>query len=225
MIRLVAVVDDGPAAARALFDLTDRDLVIVGRDPATCLGLQWPEPPPEPDGAALRQFNGLIQALMDTCTVLPFRFWAAAQQTQKIDRWLSEQSARLVALMGRVRGRVELAVRASVESAGSATPAGSGRAYLEGLRRSQQAHPALLGMHSALAGISADARVLSADGARLAAAYLVDAGRVPGFCRAVDAAAGASPGVCRRTVTGPWAPYSFVDLPDGVVEPGRRGRG
>jgi len=140
---------------------------------------------PAPSVDALWQHERVVEGLMERGPVLPMRFGST---THDVGVLLEERHAELTAALERVRGAVELGVRATPDP----EPAASGTEYLMRRARTERAHAAL-------------AEFARASVARPhAGAYLVDRDTVDAFrarVRELDE---------RLTCTGPWPPYSFV---------------
>ncbi len=150
----------------------------------------------------------VVEAVMSRRAVVPVRYGVHYSAEQALVADLRASAERLDASLELVRGRVELALRLA-----DRTPLGppestgrSGRGYLEGRRRKA----ALTEITDALRG-STVATVIDEDRGGTTAALLIEAGRVDTVCRAV-----ADEAEARRMVglslTGPWPPYSFVEL-------------
>jgi gas vesicle protein GvpL/GvpF len=167
---------------------------------------------------ALLRHGEVLQRLLASTAVVPARFGSAVTDDAALERLMTERAAGLRAALGRVRGRVELAVRAAWASSPPprAEPAPtSGREWL--LRKAADAEAARRlrsRVDSPLTELAADGRWASpsAPGGPATAAYLVDSVDVEAFtARARQLAA--DPELV-LTCTGPWPPYSFVDLAD-----------
>jgi hypothetical protein len=163
----------------------------------------------------------VVEELMDRATVLPMRFDASVAEEGALLRIIDERRAEFEALLARVRGAVELGVRAQLgeadEEAGSGEEdpmpgesGGAGTAYLAMRAREQRRAAEVAARIEPLAALSRSSRQSSA-GLRpgaFKAAYLVDRERVDAFRACVDAL-DSELGSGRIVCTGPWPPYSF----------------
>ena len=168
-----------PAPAPTLYAVEHGALAAVVADH------EAPDPTPE----ALRRHETVVEALMDEGPVLPMRFGST---TDDVASLLAGREAELRAALERVRGAVELGVRA--RERGPSPPASTGTEYL--LRR--------LGgerVHTTLAGL-ARASVRRPRAPHIGA-YLVEHRDVERFRARVRELGDEL--VC----TGPWPPYSF----------------
>jgi hypothetical protein len=162
----------------------------------------------------------VVEALMERGAVLPMRFGTTFADEEALAAALADRSEEFLTRLDRVRGRVELGVRAvqppeapANEVASASAEGSTGREYLlrklHEVRRGEQAAAAL---HEPLAALAAGARQqrVRAPGEVLRAAYLVDRTAVPDFRQRVERLQRAHPGTA-ILCTGPWPPYSFVD--------------
>ncbi|MFL5955048.1 MAG: GvpL/GvpF family gas vesicle protein [Gaiellaceae bacterium] len=177
-----------------------------------------------------------LERVAAATAVVPFRFGAIYRELESVRALLRDRHRELVAALERVRGRVEIGVKAWAEPdrlaaalAGATADGSSGRGYLEHrLKEQQQARTAAARL-SEIAHV-AHARLIACavDGVAnrpqppelsgreetmiLNAAYLVDGG---GDGLAAEAsrlqAMHRDDGVTFE-VTGPWPPYNFVDV-------------
>jgi hypothetical protein len=181
--------------------------------------------PGEPALDALWAHEQVVERLMTERAVLPMRFGTKLPDAAALRAALAARYDALLAALDRVRGRVELGVRA-MELAGEdgdgsgraqvVTPATTGREYLLGkLADNTRAEQAVAALHEPLSELAVDARRRPAQGSGelLRAAYLVDRDMVPRFRGTVEHLQRRHPRVA-LLCTGPWPPYSFVALLD-----------
>jgi hypothetical protein len=157
----------------------------------------------EVDAEALWKREAVIERLMEDRDLLPVRYGTVVQDERAAVAAVAPQSEALARALDRVRGAVELAVRAV---AARPTAGASGREYL----RERVAHERLArAVHEPLAAAARDSVVHEGPGV-LRAAYLVARGDVDAFVtlfRALQREHQELAIVC----TGPWPPYSFTD--------------
>jgi len=186
MIELLAITDD-PAPTAA-------PVRIV---PAGGLGLVVePAPHGELDADALWRRESLLEELMRERAVLPVRLGTRLEDAAAAAEAIAPRRAELAAALERVRGAVELSVRAAAAGA----PAGA-----DGFAATAEAAHARLAAHA-----RASARHEGPE--LLRAAYLVDRGDVDGFVVTVRDLQHEHPGLS-LLCTGPWPPYSFTEGP------------
>jgi Gas vesicle synthesis protein GvpL/GvpF len=148
----------------------------------------------------------VVEALMQERDLLPMRFGTLVEDDEAAVRALEERREELKTSLDRVRGAVELAVRAAADpSSEGAAAALSGTEYMRAKAHRIEAAGLL---HEPLAFLARESVVQSGP-ELLRAAYLVDREAVESFV-----------GLVRRLqathedlhilCTGPWPPYSFA---------------
>jgi hypothetical protein len=148
---------------------------------------------------ALIAYERVVERLAtDSHALLPARFGITATGEGELRGMLQARAPALWRALDGVRGAVEFAVRGTPDPGPAARPA-SGREYMErllGRERSEQQ------LAADLAGLfRSRRRVRRGSGA---AAYLVDERHVTDFVQRLRSLG--------ATVTGPWPPYSFVEI-------------
>jgi hypothetical protein len=158
-----------------------------------------------PEPAALWAHEQVVERLMADCTVVPMRFGSTVAGEDALRDLLAERREELTAALARVRGRIELGVRALAQPPAAHR---SGRDYLLARLRASRHADAL---HEPLARLAADAvrRPPRGAGELLRGAYLVDGGEVVRFRAGVEDLQDAHPELTIHC-TGPWPAYSFV---------------
>jgi hypothetical protein len=171
--------------------------------------------PPQPSEEDLWTHEAVVEDLMESSTVLPMRFGTRVADEADLQKVLHERRDEFEATIERVRGAVELGVRAQlrpVENAATvAAGAGPGSTYLlERAERRRLADDTAARIHEPLARLArrSAARTGALEPGSFKGAYLVDRDRVDAFRARVSELASEIEGasiVC----TGPWPPYSF----------------
>jgi len=160
----------------------------------------------EPDAEALWEREALLERLMEERDLLPVRFGTVVEDERAAAEAIAPRSADLAAALERVRGAVELSVRA-VANRGKSPAEGGGDYLRERVAMDRVARA----VHEPLAALARDSVVL--DGPEvLRAAYLVERGEVGAFVerfRELQREHQDLATVC----TGPWPPYSFAEGP------------
>lgn len=198
MIELYAITDD-PAEP-------DPPLRAVRSDGLTALCA--PAEPREVTPEVLWHHEEVVEALMEQRDLLPVRFGTLIPDEQAAARALEERREELAASLDRVRGAVELAVRAHPGRAEPAAPVAgeSGAGYMRAKARRVEAARTL---HEPLAELARDS-VVEPGLELLRAAYLVDRSAVDVFVALVGRLQRAHPRL-DILCTGPWPPYSFAE--------------
>ena len=179
-------------------------------------------PPGEPALDALWVHERVVERIMADRAVLPMRFGTKLADDDGLRAVLAARQQEFLATLDRVRGRVELGVRAmqppdpqateEVVAAPSAAVATTGREYLEAkLRDGRRIEREAAALHEPLASLAVEVRrqATRAPEELLRASYLVDTAVVARFRSAVERLQRTHPGVA-ILCTGPWPPYSFV---------------
>ena len=176
------------------------------------------EPRVQPTEDDLWVHDGVVEALMDGASVLPVRLGTLMADDAAVLASLRERRREFELALERVRGAVELGVRAAVapedvaepepEDAAGAT--GPGTEYMQArLSRERRGTEAASQIHEPLASLARAStfRVSARERPLLNAAYLVDRERVEDFMARVDELDTRSQAMI--VCTGPWPPYSF----------------
>jgi Gas vesicle synthesis protein GvpL/GvpF len=198
VIELYAITDDATPP--------NPPLRAVRSDGLTAL--YAPTEPHEATLEELKRHEAVVEALMESRDLLPVRFGTLLSDERAAARAVAERSEELSASLDRVRGAVELAVRAHPRRPAADQPArgGSGREYMGGKARQMEAARAV---HEPLAQVARDS-VTRPGPELLRAAYLVDRGAVERFVAEVRRLQSAHPEL-DVLCTGPWPPYSFAE--------------
>jgi hypothetical protein len=178
-------------------------------------------PPADPALDALWVHERVVERIMAERAVLPMRFGTKLEDDEALRGVLAVRQQEFLASIERVRGRVELGIRA-MGRVGAASPelaprhsapaATTGREYLEAkLRNGLQVERETAALHEPLAKLSVAVRRQPprAPEEKLRASYLVDTATVARFRGTVERLQRAHAGVA-ILCTGPWPPYSFV---------------
>ena len=190
-----------------------------GAEPPFAMASEHRDSLTHPDEADLWAHERIIEDLMDRSTVLPMRFGSTVPDERSLLELLDARRREFERLIGRVRGGVELSVRAQVIApqrdpapvAGLAGGDGPGTAYLLRRREIQRrADDGLARIHEPLARLARQS-ARKTGGLRPGAfkgAYLVDRDRVEEFRARVGHLTDEIEGA-RIVCTGPWPPYNF----------------
>jgi hypothetical protein len=205
VIELYAIAaHPGPPLPEPLHEVPAGDLAAI------CAPAEEREVTPE----ALWNHEQVVEALMEDRDLLPVRFGTRLDDDAAAARSVAERHAELERALERVRGAVELSVRAVLAEPGeeAAPERDSGADYLRVKRRASAAHDAVAAaVHAPLAALArAHAERPPRPPEVLRAAYLVDRGAVGTFARHVARLDERHPEL-RLLCTGPWPPYSFAE--------------
>jgi gas vesicle protein GvpL/GvpF len=163
---------------------------------------------------ALWRHEEIVETLMADRDLLPVRYGTRLEDPAAAEAVLRERRDELGAALERVRGAVEVSVRAVTPCApeGPLPDASmSGAEYLRAKVGAESAHDeAVRDLHEPLAGLARHAVTRPPRPSEaLRAAYLVDREAVERFTMAVAGLERAHP-EHRVLCTGPWPPYSFT---------------
>ena len=179
---------------------------------------------PEPDEDLLWAHEQVVEGLMEGATILPMRFASTVEGPAALVAMLEQRRQEFIAALERVRGAVELSVRA--ELPGDPEPAdpepvaaeprlmrhfGPGTSYLlERARDQRRGEDAAELIHRPLVALARRSkRTAGGDPHAFKAAYLVEEDAVESFGQRVGRL-NATLGDINVSCTGPWPPYSFV---------------
>jgi gas vesicle protein GvpL/GvpF len=221
---------EGVGAGRVELVATGGLAAIVGRVPLDEFGEEplrrnlesrdWLE-------ATARAHDRVLAEALGRTPLVPLRFGTVYRSQDGVRGMLDERATELREAIERLRGRVELGVKAFLvapEQEEGAAPS-SGREYL--LRKQEaratakstqtEALESVRALHERLASLADDARVNPPQQPELSGrhetmllngAYLVGAELQPAFAAAVDDYGDER---LELVVTGPWPPYNFVE--------------
>ncbi|HET6963161.1 MAG TPA: GvpL/GvpF family gas vesicle protein [Acidimicrobiales bacterium] len=209
MIHLYCVVDDAAAAAESCRESGTAALVVIPAGPFACVGRTAETPPPTADPQALVDHDAVVRRLMRVCTVIPFRYGTVLGTDVEVRDQMAARADEFQSLLGRLHGKVELALRATSSPPPRRCEA-SGRGYLRSLR-TQAGSNVLHRLHRTLEASSHAAVVVADRPCSMKTSYLVDEQSVEGFCRVLANTLSGLEDVRDASLTGPWAPYSFVN--------------
>jgi hypothetical protein len=209
VIELYAITDH---PSPPLPDVAELKLVPIDGLAAVCTPAGDAEVSPE----ELWRHEEVVEALMADRDLLPVRYGTRLEDEAAVARAVGERRDELAAALDRVRGAIELSVRAvdngNRSSDFSAEEATSGAEYLRLRARLEEGHDqvarALDEPLSALARASVTGRPRPPELFR--AAYLVERDAVERFAAEVARLQSTNTGLS-ILCTGPWPPYSFTD--------------
>ncbi len=210
MIELLAITDDPREPAPPLRAVRCGSLSVL------CA----PAETGQADADALWRREALLEQLMEERELLPVRYGTRVPDEAAAAAAVAGQAGALAGLLDRVRGAVELAVRArAAESADPSRapdpadpPRGpSGREYLRARIAGERAAHRI---HEPLAALARDS-VRQGGPELLRAAYLVDRNAVEPFVAEVRRLQHEHPDIA-ILCTGPWPPYSFSSAQEAL---------
>lgn len=171
--------------------------------------------PPELDEEMLWAHEQVVENLMSLATILPLRFGSSVERAEALIVMMTERREEFLEALERVRGAVEISVRAELPAPGAEDPPprpGSGTAYLlQRAERERRGRDAVELVHRPLAALARACvpPVSPHDSRQFKAAYLVEERGVEEFGNRVGELNSAIEDA-RVSCTGPWPPYSFV---------------
>lgn len=210
MIHLYCVVDRPEAALAGCGSPPPPGTVVVPAGDMACVGRECDTTVPPTDEQSLVGHDLAVRRLMRSCTVVPFRYGTVLADADEARQELARRGEWFEQQLDRLRGRVELALRAGT-IVGPKPPSrhGGGRSYLRSLRH-QGGVPVLTRLHSTLAAAAVAAVASPQMNGAIKSSYLVDKEQMAGFSGLVARSVADLGGLRQVSLTGPWAPYSFV---------------
>jgi hypothetical protein len=157
----------------------------------------------EPDAEVLWEREAMLERLMEDRDLLPVRFGTVVEDERAAAAAIAPRSAELAEALERVRGAVEVSVRAIANREKASVEGGA-----EYLRERIATDRLARSLHEPLAALARDSVVLDGPEA-LRAAYLVERGEVGAFVERFRELQREHPDLA-VVCTGPWPPYSFT---------------
>jgi hypothetical protein len=213
-LLLYGVVEAGGGAVTGV-GLDDRRLRTVLEGPLAAIVTEHEGNPPEPAIERLREYEQTVRRLMDGGAILPARFGSVLADEGTVHALLRRRRRDLLVRVRRVRGAVELALRASWRG-GTRTPRqtapASGTSYLRERLELRQSARRVASELDPLSSLARSSRRTLAPAPHLPVteAYLVECDRVREFVALVRQLDDRLDDV-ELTCTGPWPPYSFAE--------------
>jgi hypothetical protein len=203
--------------------LDGRPLRSVAEGPLLAVVSDHDGTDPEPTAAAMTAYERIVRGLMDHGAILPARFGSVLEDEPEVRALLRRRRKDLIARLRRVRGAVEIGLRARWRDGARASwrdegraqagdPSQPGTSYLRDRLELRQSARRVAGELDPLAAIALSARrsVAPRPGVPVLDAYLVDRDRVDEFVALVEQLDGGLDDV-DLVCTGPWPPYSFAE--------------
>lgn len=181
---------------------------------------------PEAAETELWAHESVVEQLMQTSTILPMRFGTTVEGATVLLALVKERQEEFEAGLERVRGAVELSVRAQLPDAPEPAPVAAsepgdaehpGTTYLlDRARKVRHGEELVEAIHQPLVNLARESAQRRPAGvpAAFRAAYLVDEEKVAAFGEAVGAL-NKQLREAKISCTGPWPPYNFVTGKDG----------
>jgi hypothetical protein len=239
MIYVYAIVDDPDVPVTGLCGLGGMPVVLFALGPIAAVGTFHDALELEEEADVLCRHDQVAAALMPRCTVAPTRFGTVVFDGYRLREMLRQQESHWIDMLAGLRGKAELALRASSPRGSMSTAgeepgptrlsndprvesdpadAGPGRRYLRRLSAAatdgemRRLPPALQYIHASMSRVATASAVTARTDTAMTAAYLVGANEVAAMEDTAAAASRRFPAV-DLSLTGPWAPYSFVAAP------------
>ena len=167
-------------------------------------------PPGDPARDALWAHERVVERIMADRAVLPMRFGSKLADDDALREVLAARQQEFLATLDRVRGRVEVSVRAMQPLGAPRSPpvTTSGREYLEAKLRNGR-EVATLDEPLASLAVEVSRQRSRAPEELLRASYLIEEAVLERFRGTVERLQRTHPAVA-ILCTGPWPPYSFV---------------
>jgi Gas vesicle synthesis protein GvpL/GvpF len=225
MIWLYALTDNPTAGLPEVAGHGARPLSQTSTSQLAGIWSTWsPDRPSVSNQEALWRQEAVLEALMRDRAVLPLRYGTVLEGVDELLSMMIGRQEEWRRALDRVRGCVELGVRASVRPPPAAVPASSsatesGTEYLRRRGVEHERAQAVAGaVHAPLAAVASTSDTNLGAGAPplFAASYLVPDPELDRFKRVLSRLTVDHPELA-IVCTGPWPPYSFVD--DGALGP------
>jgi gas vesicle protein GvpL/GvpF len=218
-VLYVYAITDSSFPGTAATGLHGAPLLALGSGPVKALVSEHAVTP-EPDEDLLWVHERVVEELMEGATILPMRFGSTVDRPEALLAMIEQRREEFTTSLERVRGAVELSVRAQLPIDAEPVDAesrltrhfGPGTTYLlERARDRRRGEDAAKLIHRPLAALARRSvqKAGSGDPHGFKAAYLVDDGLVEAFAERVENL-NTTLGDLKVSCTGPWPPYSFA---------------
>ena len=170
--------------------------------------------PNEPAPAIVTAFNQVLHTIFAQTTIIPFRFPTVVENEGVLRRFLQSRSSDYRAALHRLRNKVQMDVRLTLEPAPlPEPPLPSGKSYLEHRRARHQEIQSILEKFRCASDSLAEAWVQRDTPSGTRGFALVDRSLLPLFVEKIERVL--TPAGISARVTGPWPPSEFVETPHG----------
>lgn len=196
--------------------LDDQPLRDVAEGALVAVVSEHDGPDLKPTSAAVSAYERTVRGLMERGAILPARFGSVLEDESAVRELLRRRRKDLLARLRRVRGAVEIGLRASWRKGTPSRPdpgrSQSGTSYLRERLERRQCAARVAGELDRLSAIALSARrsMTPRPDVPVLDAYLVERGRVDEFVALVERLDGDLDDV-ELVCTGPWPPYSFAE--------------
>jgi hypothetical protein len=217
MVYLYGITD--AAVAPSVPGLRDAPLRAIRQDGLTAVVSEHDELDLVAEEDELWAHESVVEALMESGAVLPMRIGSVVADFEAASSLLRDRAAEFRSALERVRGAVELGVRAAGAPMAAQAPVpaavgarGPGTTYMLARLSDKARHDeAAVRIHEALRPLARRSTMPAHSVGRgsLRAAYLVDRDEVDSFTERVEELERELDGVS-IACTGPWPPYSFT---------------
>ncbi len=213
-LLVYGIVESGEVAPAGR-GLDDQPLYGVAEDGLMAIVSDHESRVPESTASALQTYERTVRRLMDGGAILPAQFGSLLPDAPGVRQLLRNRRKDLLGRLARVRGAVEIGLRASWRESVAATlerrPT-SGSSYLRDRLEARQNARRVATELDPLTALARGSRRALAPRPDLPVldAYLVDRGRVSEFVAMVEQLDDRLEDV-ELVCTGPWPPYSFAE--------------
>ena len=170
--------------------------------------------PQEPAPEMVKAFNRVLQGIFAQTAIIPFRFPTIVESEDVLRQFVESRSAEYHNALRRLRDKVQMDVRISVnaggEAAGSASQ--SGKNYLEAKRACYEQVQSILEEFKRASRSLAEEWIQRDTASGIRGFALVDRSSLPVFLEKI--ARVPTPAGISARVTGPWPPSEFVEVAD-----------
>jgi hypothetical protein len=191
--------------------LDERPLFGIGHQGLALVVSQHEYPLPEPTAQMLWRYEEVVERLMGSQSILPARFGSMLADEAEAVSALRARHDELRRSLARVRGALEMGVRATWTPPPTQARAGTGTDYLLGQLDVRRRAKHCAGSMDPLLALARDSsvKILPRPSVPFIAAYLVDRDQIEEFTDLASQLA-AEWDDEELIVTGPWPPYSFA---------------
>lgn len=170
--------------------------------------------PDEPIPEMVKAFNQVLQRIFAQTAIIPFRFPTIVESEDALRRFIDSRSAEYSSALQRLRNKVQMDLRISVNpgggAAGSSCQCQSGKNYLEDKRARYQQAQSILEEFRRVSDSLAEKWVQGDTPSGIRGFALVDRSSLPAFLDKIGRVL--TPAGVSARITGPWPPSEFVKI-------------
>jgi hypothetical protein len=170
--------------------------------------------PDEPVPEMVKAFNQVLQRIFAQAAIIPFRFPTIVESEDVLRQFVESRSAEFSSALRRLRNKVQMDVRITVNPGGGAadslSQSQSGKNYLEDRRARYQQAQSILEEFRRVSDSIVEKWIQGDTPSGIRGFALVDRSSLPAFLKKIGHVL--TPAGVSARITGPWPPSEFVEI-------------